>query len=673
MMDYRAAGIVLLFMCSGVAGQSNEWPAVFAVPAKADNAVDSSKVHCSTDVKVFKNTEKTSNRLDWAPAFSSWQLRQRCYFATSYDAAYGTTNELYDFSGSLMRDSVLPKSGSLGIEWSPVSYLNLRQSGGGFQTTDDVGPVMQWWPHGIPVRIRGGVSGSGWDYSLPARLVDSRLEDFHGDAGFYGACSAGDPAVRFLGQPLYVNAEAFARSIRQVGIAVIDGAALFGREIRSGDSLFAFYADSLSNGKERYWGSSGGQQQYINTPWRIARSLQAAGGFKAGERRKLQPAVVYSYTEHSVSYPTLTGNLSDVRTRLQSLQLLLETKASLRAVYKGGIRISWGTEEWLFNNDLSITAGLPFKTEQQIDSLTAKLNDHRIYRAATDHYLEVALPRGMSLEYKLGLFRDSKTYTFEYSNNGVSYHKQDDVDAITLNHRCCLKLPLFHGLDTAEAYGEYSVYTLNYLKKERSSANLTEDGYRLGLNLMHKPSERFMLSERLAADAEVFDYFYKQTHLNDPPPYKRRFSSLCTGVWKIGGMWELDGRWDENYYDDGVWNGRAYFDTTRPDSLGVDYYAIKNKTTDYSVELGLAMVRKQFRIEGGCRFADIFARHFNGQQYQTDNMGVGYMVEPFTEAQFQYRRFSLKGRIVRLINTLAMDKLVFRKNWDIHIVGQAAW
>jgi len=673
MRGYRVAAALLVSVCGVYAAQSNEWPSLLSVPEKADTAVDSIRLHLSSDAKVFENTEKTNSRLDWTPEFYSWQLQQRCIFASTYDRPYGATNQLYDFSGSVMRDSVFLKNGSLGLEWTPVSYLNLRDSGGGFQTTGDFGPVMWWNVRDIPIRIRGGISGSGWNNNLPPHLIDSRLVDFHGDAGMYGAFSAGNPTVKVFGRPVYVTTEAFVRSVSKVGIAVINGSALFAHELGSGDSLFAYYGDSLSNGKERYWGSTGGQQQYINSPWRIARSLHASGGIKFKERRYLHPAIVYSYAENSVAYPTLSGMPSDVRTRLQSLNLLAGFKGKMPVVYKGGIRIWWGTEEWLFKNDLSSVAdtfhlGNSRKDTLTEDSLTIKLNDHRIYRAATDHSIGLPLPHGMLLEYKLGIFRDSKTYTFGYSD----IRKNDDDDAITLNHHLNFKFPQFHGLD-AEMFGEYSVYTLNYLKKERSTANYNEDGYLMGLNLTYKPSERFILSERVTADAELFDYFYKKSHLNDPPPYKRRFSSLCKGAWKISDVWELNGRWDENYYDNGVWNGHEYFDSTRPDSLGTDYYAINNKTTGYSVELGLAMARKKFRIESGCRLEDVYARYYSNNTYLTNNGGKGYIVEPFTEFLFKYNWLSLKGRIARIINTLAPDKGVFRKNWDIHLAGQAAW
>ena len=146
-------------------------------------------------------------------------------------------------------------------------------------------------------------------------------------------------------------------------------------------------------------------------------------------------------------------------------------------------------------------------------------------------------------------------------------------------------------------------------------------------------------------------------------------------MWKINEYWKLDGRWDENYNDDGVWNGHEYFDSTRASSLGTDYYAVVDKITIYSVELGLAMDRKMFRIESGCRLEDNYIRNFvdSTRTYVTQSGGIGYKLEPFVDFKILYRRFSIRSRVARLINTLASDKAVFRKNWDIHIAGQAVW
>jgi hypothetical protein len=673
MMMVRSAAIFFFLICGIAAAQSNEWPAVLAVPVKPDSTVDSSQLRVSSGAKVFENTQNTNSSVNWGHEFRSWQLRQNCDVVTSNDIS--VNRQASDFSGSLIRDSVLPKNGSFGLEWSPVMNLSRRTSGGEFYSTNDFGPVMQWNLHELPVRLRGGISASDWNADFPAHLSDLKYDDFHSNVGFYGAFSAGDPMVRLFGQPVYVTTEAFVRAVKMVGIAAINGSALFAHSFGGGDSLFAYYGDSLSNGRERLWG--GGQQQYINTPWRIARSLQASGGIKFKERHGIQPAAVYSFRDNSVAYPTLPGVPMDRRTRFQSLNLLAEVKGKIPAVYKGGIRILWGREEWLFKSDLASIAdtfrmGPARKDTLTRDSLSIKLNDHQIYRAATDHMIDVTLPRGMSMKYTFSIFRDSKTYDFTYSDSSV--RKYDDDDIITMNHHLDFIFPQFRGLNV-DAFGDYSVRTENYIKKVRSAANKTKNGYWLGLNVTYRPSERFMLSERIAADAEMDDYFYKKSHLNDPPSYNRRFSSMCTGLWKINDCWELSGRWDENYNDEGVWNGHEYFDSARASSLGTDYYAVVNKVTIYSVELGLAMVRKMFRIESGCRLEDNYIRNFvdSTRTYGTQSGGIGYKLEPFVDFRMSFHRFSIRSRVARLINTLAPDKAVFRKNWDINIAGQAVW
>jgi hypothetical protein len=494
----RHLALPIFFLWTGAAAQSNEWPALFMVPARPDSTVDSARVKVASDTKVFEDYQKTSNSLDWKPVLQSWRLQQRCLFETSGDVSFDALNQFYDFSGSLMKDSVLPKNGSFGLEWTPNSYLNLRKSGGGFQTTSDLGPVMQWRPHDVPVRVRGGLSGAGWNDSMPGRLIDSRIADFHGDAGFYGAFVIGNPNTRFLGKPLYLNIQGFGRSIRQAGIAGLTGSALYAGHLRSGDSLFAYYGDSLSDGKENYWGSgTAGRARYMSSPWRIARSLKAAGGIKTRERFGVQPALVFSYAENSVRYPASADlGVNDVRVRLQSLNLLLHTNENASMVYKGGITFTWGSEDWLFGKD---TAGAALSMKE-----VKRIGDHTKYKAASDHYLGISLPWGFSADYKLSLFRDSKTYPFGYMEGGIEKRNNDDNDRITINHHFGLQRRQFHGLD-AELFGEYSNYVINYLHKERSAANATENGYRIGVHCRYQPSERLLFDEKISADAEITD------------------------------------------------------------------------------------------------------------------------------------------------------------------------
>jgi hypothetical protein len=656
-------------------GQSNQWPTFFGVPEKVTSRSDSAALAISSNTKVFGSYEKNQTTLAWQPSLNAARLVQHGVFETSHEEMNHATNQYIDLSGKLVKDGIIPGNGNLGFEWMPVSFLNVRQSGSGFQTTGDLGPLVEMNLYDIPVMVKGGISGNSWSDSLPSRITHSRIEDVHGDAGFYGACRIGDSLRPLLGTSLYANGGAFVRSISQSGLAVVTGSALFAHGLGSGDSLFAYYGDSLSNGKENFWGAAGAgsRQQYVNTPWRIARSFLAAGGIKSKERFGFQPAILYSHAENSVAYPTLQSVLSDVKESLHSFNLQLGLRSSLPVSYQGGLKISWGNEEWLFGSDLSELAfsNRP-RTQRQLDSLRVKLGDYSKYQALSDHALGITLPHGMQMTYKLTAYRDSRTYTFRYFENGDSARNNDDNDRITVNNRVGISISQWNGID-AEAYGEYSAYTLNYLKKERSADNYTEDGFRLGLNLQYRPSERFFIEERVSADAEISDYLYKQTHLDpfDPPPYKRRFVSLFSTVWNPFDGWELHGRWVENLYDNGYWYGREY---RREDSLKEvsNFYAIQNKTIDYTLEAGCAMVRTIFRLEGGCLFREIYDQQFEENKY-ISRLIEGHTVEPYTEFRLMYKAFSLKGRITRMIKTEASDIWQFRKNWDITIIGTALW
>jgi hypothetical protein len=675
----RAFSIVTCIVMA-VFAQSNQWPSFFGIPQKVTSRADSARLTISTNAKVFESYEKNQTALEWQPALDAARLVQRGSFETSHEEMNRATNQYIDLSGKILKDSILPGNGNLGLEWTPVSFLNVRQSGGGFQTTGDLGPLIEMNLYDFPIMIKGGISGNSWSDSLPSPISRSSIEDVHGDAGFYGACRIGDSLRPIPGTSLYANGGAFVRSINQAGLAVATGSALFAQGLGQGDSLFAYYGDSLSNGKENFWGATGvgNRQQYVNTPWRIARSFLAAGGIKSKERFGFQPSVIYSFAENSVAYPTLQSVLSDVKQRMNSLNFQVGTRSSLPVLYQGGLKVSWGDEEWLFGSDISELAFSNRVTPRQLDSLRVKLGDYRKYYALSDHALGITLPYGMQMTYKLSAYRDSRTYTFSYKydsdNNGISdtICNNDDNDRITVNNHLGISCSQFHGMD-AEAYGEYSIYTLNFLKKERSADNYTENGFRLGLNLQYRPSERFFIDERISADTEISDYLYKQMHLDpfDPPPYKRRFASLLSTVWNPFDGWELHGRWVENLYDNGFWYGSEY---RKGDSLKKvsGFYAIENKTIDYTLEAGCAMVRTIFRLEVGCLFREIYDQRFEENEYRS-RLIEGHIVEPYTEFRLMYKAFSLKGRVTRMIKTEDEDLWQFRKNWDITIMGTALW
>ncbi len=656
---------VIVGMAFGVAvGQTYEWPSLFA-PAKRDSTVDTSKIRLTTQEKVFENDESTQSGLVWDPHLSTCRFVQHFLFETSGDIGFHATNEFYDLSGSVIKDSLLPFGGALGLEWSPTAHYDSRTSGSGFESTVDLGPVMQWHIDSVPVNVHGGISGTAWSDTLPSTLTRNIIDSVNG--GYYGGFSLGDTASRFFGLPLYLSVQALGRSVRQDGIAVLTGSALFAHKLPGGDSIFAYFGDSLSNGKENYLSaSSTGGLQYLSSPWRIAQSLQAAGGIRLAERFNLQPAFYYAYTDKSVQYPSDDSVPSDVRDILQTYCFMLSSDTAGHIVYRGGLRITSGNEDWLFDQDFSRfgSPGYAFDHQDSLDR-TAKLEDHQIYIAAADQYLALKFPHDWILEYKLTALRDSKTYLSFAGDTNFNTN-----DHITITNHLDLALGGTH-IWTGNVYGEYATYTVNYLESEESAQNSIQTGYRLGLIVKYQPSERFLLNERLAADAEITDWMYEAFHsypnTPDPPPFQRMFSSNLSGKWDCSKMIELTGRWTETYADNGVWAGSQYFNPATVDSMRSDYYGINFKSIENTLGLGTALVKAWGRVEIGCEVQENLSMPYDNIFMKYD-MNQSSLIEPYIDLGVHYHRVSLKGKVTRMISTVENES-----GWNIGITGRALW
>ena len=659
--------VVILCTASGVIfgqiGQAYQWPLFFS-PAMRDTTHDSSRVKVTTQDKVFENDESTLSGIVWDPHLATCHFLQRFLLQTSGDIGFHATNQFYDLSGSIVKDSLLPGNGSLGLEWSPRSYYDLRESGSGFESTVDLGPVMQWHIDSVPLTVRGGVSGTAWDDTLPSSLGQATIDSSNGAIGYYGGFSLGDSTAKFFGLPIYLSAQALGRSIQQDGIAVLTGSALLAQKLSTGDSIFAYFGDSLSNGKENYTAaSSSGGLQYLSSPWRIAQSLQASGGIKFKERFFLQPAFYYSYSDKSVEYPNHTSNPSDVQDILQSYCIMLSSDTAAHIIYRGGLRISSGNENWLFDQDFSRFGSSSYKYNHE-DSLdiTAKLQDHQIYIAAADQYLGLKLPHDWILEYKLTAYRDSKTYS-PFAGDSSNYNTNDQI---TINNHLDLALGGNHKW-TGNVYGEYATYTVNYLDREESAQNSVQAAYRLGLNVKYQPSDRFLLNERIDANAEITSWMYDSFHVvsSDPPPYQRMFSSNFSSKWDCSKTIELTGRWTETYADNGVWEASEYIPAKDDSILRSNYYGITFKSLENTLALGTGLIMVWGKAEAGCEIQENFSMPVVNGAF---TINKSWLTEPYIDLGVHYHRVSLKGKVTRMITRVENES-----GWNIGITGQALW
>ena len=178
----------------------------------------------------------------------------------------------------------------------------------------------------------------------------------------------------------------------------------------------------------------------------------------------------------------------------------------------------------------------------------------------------------------------------------------------------------------------------------------------------------------MTADADISDFMYKKitdSVYNNLPPYQRRLSSVLSSRWLLAKSWELDDRWTEIYYDNGVWVGSDYFAPSAASQMRLNYYGINEKSYDNAIEVGLAKVKERLRIEAGCKVEYIpdYVYTDTVHSYQQQQNSLGCLIDPYVDITLNYPHVSLKGRIVRMINTQAVDPWYSGREWDLQITG----
>lgn len=643
--------------------QSYIWPDYFTIPAPdQDSLSDTNSCKFTDEISVFEQFQNRT-KAEYRKENGDYAFVQSAdYYLTRFSSQ--SLNQYINLSGGMLRKG-LPFNGALGLDWTPVAFLNRRDSGSSIQSMLDLGPAVKFDMLGLPFKVRGGISGKAWNDNIYGSILNVQLNKYSGDPGFYGECDLGNPFQKLWGMPLVIDLNAFGRSMSGVGLGIMKGTALYAYDPGSGDSLFFCLGDSLSNGKEVYMAGVEGKPLYTETPWRICHSFSFAGALRGKKRFSLVPAVIYNYKIHSISYPSQVVSMDDEKITDNSLQLQIASEDLPVISYQGGLSFTWENENVLFGKHFGRIAD-----SSNANLLSINQGDNLSLITAGDLEVDVRLPKDFLIKYNLHAFKDSKHYPFWYIESGDTITNPNENDRVEITNH----LGIVYGhteICTLETYGEYSRLNHYYYKKERSGESFNTDGYLLGLNAKVKLS-RISVAELIEAEAEKNDYKFKEVHMNpfDPPPYSRKITSTLIGTLNCNEKLQFTGKWVETYNDNGKWYGKAYVDSLESGKNFKEFYAIENKVIDYSLEFYMNLNLKNFQVSFGNAFRDIFQRSYDWRinDYEIVNMGNGYIIKPSLVCGYNNEHFQLNGKVERMIDTFDKNKWSFDKNWDIHLL-----
>lgn len=650
--------IILVMITSTVFGQSNCWPFELALPDTVSSDLSSISPIKVTTEWTANDIFKSKNSITFYNKNSSHLIQQNLqYQFNNYNN--GIQNHYIDLSGKFVKRNIFKGRGDLGLDWTPGLYYYKSKDSGSVQIPVDLGPVVGLNILSIPVEIRGGLSAYGWsnEFNRATGFLDS---SYHAEPGYYGGCNIGDTRLRWLGLPVVANVSVLGKSIGGTALGVVKSSLKTVWGSKSSDSIYFAIGDSLSNGKELY-GAGTNSTLYSTTPWKVEHSFSLTGALRGKERFLFRPALLYSYSVKTIKYPTQPDLLDNVRTSKNSLVFQAASGEDALIDYTGGISFAWNNTDWIYNED--ITKINKSKTKQ-----STNLGDCEEYIALTDHDVYLRLPHRLALDYQLHASRISSVYPYSYFDGSKVKSNINEGDRVRiLNHGGLL----FEFSDTTalELYGEYAQNFQYYYKKESSGKSQTTDEYKTGFNA-NVTLGPLQMGETVFAETEKSDYKFKDVHKGDnfdPPAYSRKISSLMIVCWPINEQWTVTGKWNETYYDDGYWYGKAYPDTSN--RIKNDYYAIKRKSTDYSIQLLTGYLIGNSKFEGGILLRDNYLRYFNNiNGYDPGTLEKGYIIEPSFEYRYMVAKMLVATKIRRKINTGDEDRWKTDKYWDMSVI-----
>jgi hypothetical protein len=647
-------------------GQAGEWPFLLGIPRPAV-ATDSNRTEYGSDQNLYIRTFKAKDSLAISKNTASYGFNQNFDFELTNDSWFDTKDQYFDLSGETIKKG-FPLGISAGLEWTPVLLLKQKSSLQGMLGSVEAGPVVKFAPLGIPISLHGGASGRGINDSLTS-ISTSQLGLLQRDKGYYAGAELGAPAKPLPFLPLYINANGYGRSMGTSKLLAGTASALFYYGFPSGDSLFARYDDSLTNGRDAFLGQAQGKPHVIDDPEKNERSYELLAGIRGKPRYFFIPGAYYSYSEHTLSY---AGEFGNRKNTANTVGAVLKTDPLFLVSYSGGITLTWEREDRhaFFASQTSGGSNLPpnlFMIDREGNVVS--LDDNQGYRISMIHSLSKYFSNGMGAEYISDISRFSKDYPNFFVVNGDTVRRDPPLDNdIIINRQKVTLVPIPSAWAKMTVFGEYSKNLTNYIRKEMSGNNTIDWFYRVGGTFDATIFERCTLSEALSADAKVTRYVFPETKRGKPPPYSRKLSSLAVLDAAVTGWLNLKTEWGETYWDYGTWNGREYLDSS---SLALaqqaaaykDYYAIVDKTWQHSLTLSAAVrLFDLCFINAGCSYQYLDVRQFDQvtREYSLTNY-AGSRVSPTASLSYQIGpQLLFKAAVVRTFD-------IRDKFWDVHV------
>jgi hypothetical protein len=635
--------VLLAGLMRPLSGQILEWPSLFAIPHE-NPAADSNGVRLGTEQSFYLKSLKSDDTVTILENSPRYGLSQTADYELTEDYWSNARNHFLDLSGEAVKKSLPLGISAAGLEWRPVLLYQRQSAGLGVLGAMEAGPIIRMQPYGVPVLVHGGVTGRAWEDDITGSLDVNQYKSMFHDKGVYGGVELGDQYAPLMKMPLYMNFKGYGRSMGMSNLVAATGYALLYHAMPNGDSIFALYADSLVNGNA-VLGQTGGKPRLIDDPAKVERAFQLSAGFKGTPRLFLEPAVVFSYNQHSLDYLNRVNQSSDRLSRDYVLHFLLSTVPDFPVTYAGGFRVDWQNQQRLNGNPPSSEGVAPDLGSVQID-----LDDYKAYHVSLFQKASKYLSNGMGIEYSFDISRFSREYPVSYYlRGGDTIGTNNDNDLIVSKQKLTV-VPMPASWGSATLYYDFSKNLSYFIKQDKSSRNEIDWLYSIGATYKNTVFGRCTLSEATSADANVTRYAFPVMNRGSPPPYSRKWTSLTIANTPLTRRVGVSAELQETYSDDGTLNSREYLDTNllgNQEFMATyrDYYSVYTKIWIHNIKFAVSLhAMENLLMQAGCAYQLNDAKNFDGLSFSyVPTPQAGRRTSPFAILEFKMSKH-LAGR-----------------------------